>query len=335
MIIPRGYSLNTTIYFYDYNMHNSNRSLISVASYAMEHGIDKASVNFELKHESVSRYVREARNRGLIEDGDAPHKAPNILVLDIETSPLEAGVWGLWKQNVYIDQIYSEWFMLTWAAKWLYENDVYSDKLTGQEAMMEDDKRICESLWRFVDHADVIIAHNGDKFDLVRMNTRFLVHGLNPPSPYQSIDTLKVAKRNFGFSSNKLDFIARFLGLSQKSDDGGFVTWKNIVKFGDEDALELMEDYNKQDVLVLEEVYVKLRPWIKSHPNLALHYDLIEERCPSCGSTNLVWEEGKYYVTPLNKYSAVRCADCGAVGRARTSSLTQTERAELISTTAR
>lgn len=101
------------------------------------------------------------------------------------------------------------------------------------------------------------------------------------------------------------------------------------------ESLEKMEEYNKKDVQVLEEVYVKLRPWIKSHPNLALHYDNIESRCPNCGSEHLVWEEGKYYVTPMNRYSAVRCGDCGAVGRSRASAMTTKQRQSLISANAR
>lgn len=317
-------------------MNVKDETIINVATYANTQGIEKAASNFGLTQESVGRYLREARNRGLV-DGDSGSfmKLPNILVLDIETAPLEAGVWGLWKQNVYIDQIYSEWFMLTWAAKWLFDSEVFSDRLTGEEALAEDDKRICESLWKFMDHADIVIAHNGDKFDIVRVNTRFLLNSLQPPSPFQSIDTLKVAKKNFGFSSNKLDFIARALGLEGKTDAGGFLTWRNIVKQGDEESLVLMEDYNKQDVLVLEEVYVKLRPWIKSHPNLSLYYEDIGTRCPSCGSEDLTWEEGKFYVTPMNKYSAVRCRECGAVGRSRSSALTTQQRSSLISTTAR
>jgi hypothetical protein len=317
-------------------MRVSDDQVSNIAKYASVHGIEKAALNFSIKGESVTRYLREAKIRGLL-DGESVtfERRPNVLLLDIETAPLAAGVWGLWKQNVYIDQVYSEWFMLTWSAKWLFDDEVFADKLTPEEALAEDDKRISQSIWEFMDYADIIIAHNGDGFDLPRLNTRFLLNGIVPPSPYQSIDTLKVAKKNFGFSSNKLDFIARQLGVEGKMDAGGFTTWRDIVKFGDKDALALMEDYNKKDVLVLEEVYVKLRPWIKSHPNLSLYYDDMKERCPNCGNEHLTWEQGKYYVTPMNKYSAVRCDECGAVGRSRSSALTTMQRSSLISTIAR
>jgi len=318
-------------------MKINDEYLKQIADYVVKYTTEKASLRYGINQESIGRYMREARSRGLIEedeDIEIDQKA-NVLLLDIETAPINAAVWGLWKQNVHIEQIYSEWFMLTWSAKWLYESDVFSDKLTQEEALAQDDKRISESIWKFVDYADVIIAHNAARFDMPRLNTRFLLNGLNPPSPYQTIDTLRVAKKNFGFSSNKLDFIAKKLGLEGKSDDGGMETWNNILRRGDEDALKTMEDYNRQDVLVLEEVYVKLRPWIKSHPNLALHYEDIGPRCPNCGSTSLIWEQGKFYVTPMNKYSTVRCGDCGAIGRSKSSALTSQQRSELISTTAR
>lgn len=188
----------------------------------MVHGIEKAALNFAVKFETVSRYIRIAKERGIVSKDDFSfEKKPNILLLDIETAPIEAAVWGLWKQNVNIEQIKSEWFMLTWSAKWLFDDKIFSDKLTLEEVKTQDDKRISESMWKFIDYADVVIAHNGDGFDIPRLNTRFILNGIKPPSPYQAIDTLKVARKVFSFSSNKLDFIARQLGIEGKMDVGG------------------------------------------------------------------------------------------------------------------
>src|SRR6266699_2886337 len=117
-----------------------------------------------------------------------------ILILDIETAPIRAKVWGIWNQNIYIDQIGDDWFVLTWAAKWLFEKKVYSGRLTSKEAIKQNDKRILKGIWQLLEEADIVVAHNGDKFDLPKLNTRFIIHKLNPPLPYQSIDTLKVIK---------------------------------------------------------------------------------------------------------------------------------------------
>jgi DNA polymerase III epsilon subunit-like protein len=253
-----------------------------------------------------------------------------ILILDIETAPIRAKVWGIWNQNISIDQIESDWFILTWAAKWLFEEKTYSAALTAKEAVAQDDSRILKGIWEMLNEADIIVAHNGDKFDLPKLNTRFLLNKMNPPLPYQSIDTLKHIKRNFAFTSNKLEFVNRMLGLPRKSKHDGFELWSKCYA-GDEEALNKMLDYNVNDVVILEETYLRLRPWIKPHPNTALFIlDENEHRCPTCGSNKLE-DEGKKYYTTVNAYSQFRCTNCGAIGRKRSSDLTVKERRLILS----
>ena len=299
----------------------STDRLNEITTYTAVYGKDKSALYFGITLESLNRYIRKARIESDIE------KKPNILIFDIETAPVQSYVWSLWKQNIYIDQIESDWFMLSWSAKWLFETEIYSDVLTPKEALAEDDSRIAKGIWEFIDKADIIIGHNIAGFDIPKLNTRWIVNGLQPPSPYQMVDTLKEAKRHFLFSSNKLDFIARILGTEMKMDAGGFETWIGCLK-GDADSLKHMETYNRKDINVSEEVYVKIRPWIKAHPNLALYYQDDMHRCRNCGSTNLKFDKG-FYVTPLNKYSTVRC-ECGAIGRVRKTALTKNKSAGLF-----
>lgn len=250
-----------------------------------------------------------------------------ILVLDIETAPIRAYVWDIWNQNIGINQIESDWFCLTWSAKWLFESKVHSARLTGKEAIKQDDKRIIKSLWLLLNEADIVIAHNGDKFDIPRINSRFIIHRLNPPLPYQSIDTLKHIRRQFGFVSNKLDYVNKLLNLTRKADTGGFELWEKCYK-GDEKSLVKMEKYNIKDVKILEETYLRIRAWIKPHPNLGLFIlDDEKEHCPSCGSDNI--QKDGIYRTYANNYEAFRCGNCGAVGRMRKSSVTVNERRRL------
>lgn len=237
-----------------------------------------------------------------------------ILILDIETAPLEAYVWGLWKQNIFAAQLISNWYMLTWAAKWLYDGNLMSERLTPEEAVSEDDKRIVEKLWLLLDEADVVIAHNGDKFDLSRIRSRFLVHDMMPPNFYKQLDTLKVARKEFDFSRNSLDSLAEILELEGKSYTS-FELWSKC-KNGDPEALEEMEAYNIQDVYVLEDVYLKLRPWIKGHPNLDLYIDSPDAHCPHCGRSVLFLEEG-YVYTQAVRYQMYRCSYCRAVSRGK------------------
>jgi len=148
-------------------------------------------------------------------------KSPaKILVLDIETAPLLAYVWGVWNINIghNMQMVQKHWFMLTWSAKWLFDDKIFSDKLTPEEIFAQDDSRITKSIWELVNEADVVIAHNGIKFDMKRLNTRFLRHRLPPPMPYQIIDTLVHVKKQFALSSNRLAEIGKFLGLGEKLD---------------------------------------------------------------------------------------------------------------------
>jgi DNA polymerase elongation subunit (family B) len=254
-----------------------------------------------------------------------------VLILDIETAPISAYVWGIWNQNVGTHQIQSDWFCLTWAAKWLFEDKVYSAKLKPKEVLEQDDKRIIEGIWKLVNEADIVIAHNGEKFDMPKLNSRFIINGLNPPLPYQQIDTLKHIRRQFGFTSNKLDYVNKLLNLERKKETN-FELWERCMK-GNANALSEMEDYNVQDVRILEETYLMIRAWIKPHPNMGLFIlDEKEHRCPNCGSAELEIM-GKTYNTPANVYELMRCSNCGASSRKRLGSANIKQKRHLLIST--
>jgi hypothetical protein len=256
-----------------------------------------------------------------------------VLILDIETAPISAYVWGIWNQNVHLPQIKSDWFCLTWAAKWLFEDKVYSAKLKPEEVAKQDDKRIMEGIWKLINEADIVIAHNAEKFDIPRLNSRFILNGLNPPLPYQVIDTLRHIRRQFGFTSNKLDYVNKLLNLERKKETS-FELWDNCMK-GDRKALKEMEDYNVQDVRILEETYLQIRPWIKPHPNMGLFIlDETEQRCPSCGSNDLQ-DQGKCYNTSANIYELFRCGNCLSISRKRLGAVTIKQKRHLLIPTAK
>lgn len=240
---------------------------------------------------------------------------PKILLFDIETAPMQAYVWGRWKQNISLSETISEWFVICWSAKWLYADEVMSGCLTPKEALKEDDSRIVKDLWKLFDEADIIVAHNGNYFDIPRMNSRFVINGLPSPSPYFRVDTCNVAKKQFGFSSNKLDALAGYFDIPCKLDTT-FELWRDCLK-GDQEALDYMVTYNKKDVEILEQVYLRLRSYIKGHPNVA---NLVNKDCCSvCGCEELTPIEGKYYYNSISKYPLYRCTCCGSIVRGRKS----------------
>ncbi len=256
---------------------------------------------------------------------------PKILILDIETTPLEAYVWQMqvWKARISDDNIISQWFMLTWAAKWLGSNEIFSMRLTGKEAVAENDKRIVQGLWDLLNQADIVIAHNGDSFDVPNINTRFIVNGLPPTKAYRTIDTLKIARKQFGFTHNSLNALGKLFKLGAKIETD-FDLWRRS-KNGSDEALEEMRIYNEGDVELLENVYIKLRPYIKGHPNLGVYSMNEEMQCGHCGSTHLVQEDSFLY-TNVGKYRTYRCSDCGAVSKGRKSVITKDKSQTLITT---
>jgi hypothetical protein len=208
-----------------------------------------------------------------------------------------------------------EWFLLSYSGKWLFDSKVFGSVLTPDEAIHKDDLRITKEIWNYFNQADVIIAHNGNGFDIPKSQTRFLMHKLVPPSPFQTIDTLLIARKNFRLSSNKLDYIGQLM-LNERKLHTEYSLWLRCLE-GDPQALSDMLTYNKQDVLLLEDIYVLLRPWIKSHPNMAIFMEAHEPSCPNCGSTDI--KECGYYTTSVNRFLAFRCNSCGAVCRSRKS----------------
>lgn len=234
---------------------------------------------------------------------------PNILLLDIETAPMEVYVWGLYKQRIPHNNIIKDWFMLSWSAKWLYDDNVMSAVVTPKDALKRHDGGILSELWALLDKADIVIGHNLDRYDDRKIKARFLDNGMQPPTPYRTVDTLKVARREFALSSYKQDYITKHFKLHEKIDTsalGGFDLWKRCVN-GDADALQLMVSYNRQDVRGLEDVYLMLRPYIKNHPNLGVMMD--ETVCPNCGSDGLI-DTDSYYHTTANKFKVFRCCNC-------------------------
>ena len=225
-----------------------------------------------------------------------------ILLLDIETAPMTALVWGLWDQNISPNHIIDSSNMLCYAAKWYDSPDIIFDSVHKSKT-----KNMLKGLHGLLSDADVIVHYNGNKFDMPTINKEFVLNRFSPPSPYKQIDLLRVVRSNFRFPSNKLDYVAQRLGLGQKVEHEGMALWTKCMK-GDKDAWKRMEDYNIQDVILLEDLYNTLLPWIKNAPNRNLFNDI--QGCPSCGQTNL--QKRGTAVSSTGTYQRYQCRGCGS-----------------------
>jgi DNA polymerase elongation subunit (family B) len=235
---------------------------------------------------------------------------PKILLLDIETFPNVAYVWGMYEQNVI--RLKEERCVAAFAAKWLHGPMVAKciADYPGYKAESYDDKKLVKDLWKLFDEADIIVAHNGRAYDVKFCKARFIYHGLKPPSPFRTVDTLNVVRKIAKFNSNKLDDLARYMQIGKKMNTGGFSLWEDCIN-GDKDAWEKMLQYNKHDVRLLEQLYIKLLPWIDSHPNMTVFTD--RAKCAKCGSANVFYRG--VTVAQTGKYRKFQCQDCGGWGQ--------------------
>lgn len=234
-------------------------------------------------------------------------KSPiKTLYLDIETTPHKGTFWNLFPKYIPLNQMQEPTYMLCWAAKWEGGKSVIFRK--------EGDDDFIGRMWELLDEADAIVHYNGKSFDIKHLNREFALEGRTPPSPYSQVDLLTAVRANFRMASNKLDFVCRYFGLGKKVEHAGIELWYDCMD-GDAKAWQLMEKYNRRDVVLLPKLYKFMLPWIKGHPNAGLAGNQGKRACPSCSSTD-VQSRGTYR-SKTAEYNRYHCQTCGTWSRDR------------------
>lgn len=198
-------------------------------------------------------------------------------------------------------------YLLCYAARWAHQKTTKTYALPDYPTYKRDkhsDKALCADLFRMLDEADIVIAHNGDAFDIKKINSRLIVNGFDPPSPYKTIDTLKIS-RKFKFDSAKLDNLGRYLGEGRKIPNTGATLWRGCVD-GDPQSWRTMRRYAKQDVDLLVRIYERMKPWHQHHPNLTLYSGV--KGCPKCQSSKI--QRRGWNVAKATKTPRFQCQDC-------------------------
>lgn len=224
-----------------------------------------------------------------------------LLTLDIETLPHEVYAWGLHDQSVGLNQIIRPGVVACWAAKF------HGERTMHFASMRDGEKAMLRKIHSLMGEADAVIGWNSTSFDVKWLQGQFVKVGLGPPEPFKQIDLLRTARAKFKLASNKLDYVAGFLGIGQKVKTGGFDLWRDCMA-GDDRAWQTMERYNKADVKLTEAVYERLLPWITNHPNRSVYTG--EHCCPKCESTKL--QARGYAITTTRRYVRYQCKVCGA-----------------------
>lgn len=231
-----------------------------------------------------------------------------ILLFDCETFPNVAYVWGKYQQDVI--RYKQQTCMATFVAKWLGEKRVISKALPhypGYLPSSYDDRALVRDLYKLIDEADIVVAHNAVDFDVKVANARFLAHGFPPPSPYKIIDTKREMKKVARVNSNRLDDLGEYFNFGRKIKTD-FDLWEGCIS-GNMKSWRQMLRYNVKDVLLLERLYLRLRPWMKTHPHIG-----IDAACPKCGSKRIQWRGLGMNATVA--YRRFQCQSCDGWGRA-------------------
>ena len=233
------------------------------------------------------------------------------LVLDIETSPMSVYTFGLKDQNIGLNQIQRDWYVLAWSAKWL--NSPASDIMyyDTRNRKWGEDKQILMKLWKLLDEADIVITQYGSGFDCPRLNTRFIMHGMKPPSPYKHLDTYRIVKNVARFTSNKLEYLTdklctRYKKLSHKKYPG-MTLWTECLD-GNRSAWEEMKKYNIHDVLSTEELYNKIKAWTPER--MPKPFKEGGQSCGVCGKRSL--EKRGFSTQKSARYQRYQCQSCGS-----------------------
>lgn len=291
----------------------------SASEIAAQTGIGKSTITDFLRKESWVQWWEDYGDVIKMSETIRSQYA-NVLVLDIETSQMFLGGWGLFNQNYSLEQIEKDWTLLSYSAKWVGEDEVFYSDVTEKT---EDD--LLSELHGLLDVADFVIAHNGRRFDMKKIKARMIIKGMQPFSPVRIIDTLEIAKSEFGFTSNKLQYLTDVLCKSKKKSAhakfSGYLLWKEFLA-GNLEAISEMREYNIMDVESLEELYFILAPWSNKLPNFDVYNDDV---------VNMEnWEHVGYHCTNLGKYDKYRHRSTGMYRRGRKNLLSKEKREQLL-----
>lgn len=248
---------------------------------------------------------------------------PKVLFIDIELKPILAHVWRLFDQNVGLNQIQEDWSILSFCAKWQGDDNIIYEDLEGQSDF-EDDSVLLPNLWKLLNEADIVVGQNSKRFDVKKINARLVLNGYPKPSTFRQIDTLNIAKQQFGFTSNKLEYMTKHLTSTKKQQHNefpGHTLWAECMK-GNPRAWASMKAYNIDDVLSLEELYNILSSWDSTLPNLDVYVDEVLDMS--------VWEHDGYHYTNIGKYRRYRNKLTGVQRRSRVNELSKEKRDSLL-----
>ena len=239
-------------------------------------------------------------------------KNPKILFWDVETSMMLGGFFGLYNQDINFCNVIQDWFIISVQWSWDDQKKVNTasvlDDMKAFDKDHTDDAVVIKKIHEILTEADIVVHHNGDKFDIKKFNARAIVLGLEPIAESKTVDTLKEARKIAKFSSNRLGDLCDILEIEVKKLKVGMPNAWIKATTGCQDAVKAIVKYGKGDIPTLRAVYMKLRPYMKMHPNMNLYLGT-SSNCKKCGSEDTI-HDGKQFNRTTTKLR-IKCRDCG------------------------
>ena len=215
--------------------------------------------------------------------------------------------WGRWQQNIAPVQTVQESRVLCFGARW-----VGTSKVIFKSEYDDGRRNMLDTIHDLLSEADAVMSWNGKRFDTKKIKTEFIREGMPPVPNYPELDLMVAVKRQFAFSSNKLDAVAQELGVGQKVQHEGFGLWLKVMD-GDPKARALFKKYQAQDVNLLIDLYDRLLPWLPNHPNRAV-IDSTPTGCVKCAHTE--FQQRGWFYTSTGRFKRLTCKKCGTWQRA-------------------
>ena len=252
-----------------------------------------------------------------------------ILIVDIETAPMLAYLYGMYDQSIGVEQVVAHKYILSIACKWAHEDTIYyTDQRNRLD--LEDDKPILEWLMPFFEEANIVVGQNSERFDIRTINARIEYHQMKRYSDFRQQDTKKIAKKNFDLPSYSLAYMGEYFQLKNRKTThtkfSGFSLWREIVLNKNQEAFAEMEVYNKQDVLTTEELWKRLVKWDDK-----VSYSVYsEDAMPKCDCGCLDLRKNGFRWKNKGKYQRYSCFDCGKPVIGKDNLLTKLKKSEIL-----
>jgi uncharacterized protein YprB with RNaseH-like and TPR domain len=234
----------------------------------------------EKELDTIRKHVANTRKKTNIQAQRQPIKR---LFFDIETSYLVVRSWGIYKQTIRPENVIQDKRIICISYKWQGEDKIHT--LTWNQH--QNDKKMIKAFINVMGEASEIVAHNGDKFDIRELRTRAIANNVLMYPTYRTLDTLSKSRQYFKFTSNKLDYIGKYLNVGKKLEHEGMNLWVKVVEHNDKNALKRMVEYCEQDVILLEDAYFAISPYIYHNNNFAVLKGGKKWHCPECASSDV------------------------------------------------